>query len=390
MAMSEADGAGETLAPASGHVKQYQRQKLTAHVASTVATLFWLGLMAFVLAPLAAGPIREDVGDNCWAQLVVMALVVAASLEAVTLPIDFYSSYVVEHQHRLSTQTIGSWIRRRLKSYVVGGAIGLGLLCGLYAMLWKTGAWWWLWAAGGWLLVTLVMGQLLPVVVLPLFYAVDRLDDASLLARLRRRCEGTGLTVEGIYRLHLSGETRKANAALAGLGRTRRVLLGDTLLDAFAPEEIEVVFAHEVGHHVYGHLIKGISLRVFLAIGGLWLADRALATLAERIGYAGMDDPFAAPLTLFVLSAVALVLTPLQNAVSRRFETQCDRYALETTGLREAYRGAFAKLARMNKSDPDPHPLAVWFFYDHPPIRARLALAEGAGALGGPGEREVG
>src|SRR5205085_10611236 len=124
--------------------------------------------------------------------------------------------------------------------------------------------------------LTLVLGRIVPILILPLFYKVTRLDDAALLERLRRLAEGTGLKVEGIYRLHLSAETRKANAALTGLGRTRRVLLGDTLLDRFTPEEIEVVFAHEVGHHVFRHLPKTIVFSVFFSCAGFWLVDRFL------------------------------------------------------------------------------------------------------------------
>jgi STE24 endopeptidase len=189
-------------------------------------------------------------------------------------------------------------------------------------------------------------------------------------------CAGTGLTVEGVYRLHLSEETRKANAALAGLGKTRRVLLGDTLLDSFAPEEIEVVFAHEVGHHVHRHLVKMIAYRVVLSLIGFWLVDVILRSAAPGIGYLGLSDPAALPLVLLVLTIFGLILTPLGNALSRFFEVQCDSYALRTTGRADAYRSAFAKLARMNKSDPDPHPAVVWLFYDHPPIRERLALAD--------------
>jgi STE24 endopeptidase len=176
--------------------------------------------------------------------------------------------------------------------------------------------------------------------------------------------------------LHLSQETRKANAALAGLGKSRRVLLGDTLLEQFTPEEIEVVFAHEIGHHVHRHLPKMIVINVLLALAGFWLVDWVLNAVAMPLGYAGLNDPAALPLLLLVLTLFGLVLSPAENALSRAFEVQCDRYALERTGNPKAYRSAFIKLARLNKSDPDPHPLTAWLFYDHPPIRQRLALAD--------------
>src|SRR5262249_16874915 len=231
----------------------------------------------------------------------------------------FWSGFLLEHRYQLSNQTFLAWLWHQVKGYLVGGPIGLVLLLGLYGFFWYAGAWWWLWATAGWLGATLVLGRLLPVVILPLFYKVTRLDDAELVERLRQLAQGTGLTVEGVYRLHLSAETKKANAALAGLGRTRRALLGDTLLDNFTPEEIEVVFAHEVGHHVHRHLLKIIVWSVVLAGLSFWLVDRLLQVLAPVLGYPGLDglaafqDPSALPLLLFVFAALGLVIMPVQN-----------------------------------------------------------------------------
>lgn len=375
MSMSIAERpAPVDLELASPEVKRYQRQKLTALLGNLLLSLAFLALLAFVAGPPLSVWLRAWLGDDPWLPLLAVAAVLGIGLEAVTLPLRFWSSYVLEHRHELSNQSLGAWIAKQVKGYVVGGVIGLPLLFGLYALLRFTEPWW-LWAAFGWLLVTLVLGRLLPVVILPLFYKVTRLDDANLQLRLRRLADGTGLTIEGVYRLHLSAETRKANAALAGLGRTRRVLLGDTLLDQFTAEEIEVVFAHEVGHHVHRHLPKMIAVSVLLATAGFWLVDLILRNAALSLGYAAFNDPAALPLVLFVLTVFGLLLQPAENALSRFFERQCDRYALERTQHREAYRTAFIKLARTNKSDPDPHRLVAWLFYDHPPIRERLALA---------------
>jgi STE24 endopeptidase len=222
----------------------------------------------------------------------------------------------------------------------------------------------------------LVLGRILPVVILPLFYKVTQLDDPGLSERLQRLAAGTGLTIQGVYRLGLSAETRKANAALAGLGRSRRVLLGDTLLDEFTPEEIEIVFAHEVGHHVHRHLSKIIPWSVVSSALTFWLTDRVLHMATARLGYAAFDDPGALALVILVPMVFGLILGPLQNAMSRWFERQSERYALERTRDPGAYRSAFLKLARMKKADLDPNPLAVFLFDDHPPIRERLALAD--------------
>lgn len=373
---SEPAPAMVALEPTSPEVKAYQRQKLTAKAASLLLGLAYLSAMALWAGPVLGEVLTDWLGPHAGLKLLAVAALLGLGSELLTLPLDFWSGYVLEHRFGLSNQSVRGWLWKRVKGWLVGGVLGLLLLSGLYALLWAAPGSWWVWATVGWLAVTLVLGRLLPVLVLPLFYKVTRLEDAALAERFRRLSEGTGLTVEGVYRLHLSAETRKANAALAGLGRTRRVLLGDTLLEQFTPDEIEVVFAHEVGHHVHRHLPKMVGVSVALALAGFWLVDRVLRGSAEGLGYGDLTNPAALPLVLLVLALFGLLVGPAQNALSRSFERQCDRYALERTGLREAYRSAFVKLARINKSDPDPNRLVAWLFYDHPPIRERLALAD--------------
>jgi STE24 endopeptidase len=365
-----------TLEVVSPEIKQYQRLKIIAMVAGTVLSLGWLAIVALTLGPVVGQWLAEHLSRSRLVQLLGTAAFLGTTVEILNLPIDFWSSYLVEHRFHLSNQTLGAWIWRRLKGYLVAGILGVLLLSGLYALLWASGSLWWVWATLGWLLVSLVLGQLLPVVILPMFYKVSPLHDEALLDRLRGLTYGTTLNVTGVYRLDLSKDTKKANAALAGLGRTRRVLLGDTLLEQFTPEEIEVVFAHEVGHHVYRHLIKMVALRVPTTLCGLWLVDVLLARIAPALGYSHFTDPAALPLVLLVLTLFGLILSPAQNALSRFFERQCDSYALKRTRNPAAYRSAFIKLAQINKSNPDPHPLIAWLFYDHPPIRERLAMAE--------------
>jgi len=364
------------LEPAPPSVKRYQRLKLSASLANTIAGLTWLGFFAVLFGPLLGEWLKATFPDARWLQLWLTGFALVATLELVSLPLEFWSGYTLEHEHQLSNQTLAGWLRQRVKLWLVGGVLGWLLLTGLYAVLWATGEWWWLWATAFWLLVTVVLGQLLPVVILPIFYKVTPLEDASLLERLRNLATGTGLTVRGVYRLHLSEETKKANAALTGLGRTRRVLLGDTLLDQFTPAEIDVVFAHELGHHVYKHVPKLIAVHVVMALAGFWLVDVVLRWTAPGLGYVNLHDPTALPLFVLVLSLFGLLLGPAQNALSRRFERQCDRYALTRTGDPDAYRSAFTKLARVNKADPDPHPLVVWLWHDHPAIRERLRMAD--------------
>jgi STE24 endopeptidase len=372
----------------SADVKPYQRRKLLASVIHALLALGTLTLLALLVGPRLGALYTAWLGPADGRRLLAAAAVVGVALELVTLPVAFWSGYLLEHRYGLSTQTLAGWLWKRLKTLLVGGVLGLVLVYGLYGLLWRTGASWWAWAALGWLGLTLVLGRIMPVVILPLFYKVTPLDDAQLTARLERLAAGTGLSIAGVYQLELSAETRKANAALAGLGRARRVLLGDTLLAQFTPEEIEVVFAHELGHHVHRHLTKSIVVGVVLAAAGFFLVDRVLTLAAAPLGYAALDDPAALPLVLLVLALFGLVLSPLENALSRAFEHQSDAYALKRTGNAAAYRSTFEKLAQLNKADLDPHPLVAWLFYDHPPIRARLARVAAGPGMAVPGRSQ--
>jgi STE24 endopeptidase len=357
--------------PDSKRYQQLQHYATLLGIALGVTGL----LLAVLFGPKVNAVVDSIVGPNRWWRLIALGAFYALAFELASLPLDFWVGYVLEHRYQLSTQSFLQWCWKRIKSYFVAGIIGLILLLGLYSFIWFTGNWWWLAAAAGWLVAILVLGRILPVLILPLFYKVTRLEDSALLERFRNLSAGTGLNVEGVYRLELSKETRKANAALAGLGRSRRVLLGDTLLQEFQPEEIDVVFAHEVGHHVHRHLPKFVVMDVILTGAICFLADRVLHLVAVPLGYPGALDPAALPLFLLVFGLVGLTLMPVRNAVSRWFERQSDRFALQRTGDPSAYHSAFSKLARLNKADPDPNPLLVWFLHDHPPIRERLAMA---------------
>jgi len=358
--------------------KQYGRISLACDLADKALDVAFLAVAAFALAvPLDALLARWLASDTL--RLVAIFLAVTLAHMAVSFPLSVYAGHTLEHRYKMSRQSFARWLARYAKRNLLAIAFGLVMVPGLYAIIWLVGTWWWLAAAGGFFVVTVIFGQLAPVVIIPLFYKVQRLDNAELAERMARLAKGTGLSIQGVYRLGLSAETVKANAMLAGLGRTRRVLMGDTLLDEFSPDEIEVIFAHEIGHHVFRHIRKMVVAGLLYSVVGFWVCDRVLLAWAQsQYGPTTASElpPSTLPLLMLVLTVFAMLLEPLQNAISRRYERQCDRYALERTGLREAYVSAFRKLARINKDDPDPHPLEVFLFHSHPPISERLAMAE--------------
>lgn len=367
----------EEMTPAQlAEAKQYNRQKLAWGLVDLALSLVYVALAAL----WAARPVDEWLAgfaglENRWLRLAAMFALLSAGGALVSWPIEFYNGYVLEHRYRLSNQSFPAWLWRWAKQGLLALVFGTLMIEGLYLVIALSGAWWWLAAAAVFFLVTVALGQLAPVLILPLFYKIQRLESEELRQRFSRLAEGTDLNVEGVYRMEMSAETTKANAMLAGLGRTRRVILGDTLVDNFTADELDVIFAHELGHHVFRHLPKLLAVGVAYSVAGFLLCDLALRWWVPGLDYATLPV-WALPFLLFVLTLFSLVLGPLQNALSRRFERQCDRYALDRTGDRQAYRSAFQKLAKQNKADPDPPAWEVALFHDHPPIGQRLKLAE--------------
>jgi STE24 endopeptidase len=365
-------------------VRRYHRLKRAGRVGALLIRLAFLALMALLAGPLLGRTLHPVFGGNRWLELLVLGTGYLECLFLLSLPLNYWSGYVLEHRHRLSTLTSSRWVLRQLKiNHLVTLPLNLMLLLGLYASLWHCGRWWWVWASTAVVAFAAVgISHLVPLLLWPFLYKVSRLNDPDLLERLRPLAEGVGLHVEGLYRLHLSAVTRKANAVVAGVGRNRRVFLGDTLLAQLTPEEIEVVFAHEVGHLAHRHFPKILLGSALLVAAGLCLCDLTLRHTAEPLGYglgagSAYQEPAALPLLGLVLTVVHLVLGPCFLALCRSFECQADRYALERTRRPETFRSKVLKIARINKSELDPSPFAVWLFYDHPTPRQRLALADG-------------
>jgi STE24 endopeptidase len=380
-ASQEAPAADAGMTPEQlAEARLYGRYSLACVLFDKAIDLAYLSVAAAVLARplddwLQGWPL---LAWSASLRLVAMFALVTLLHAAVSLPLSFYSGHVLEHRFRLSNLTWLRWAERYLKRIGLGMAFGAAMMLGLYWLIWTTGGWWWIAAAGAFFCVSVLLGRIFPVLIMPLFYKIEKLDAPELAGRMHDLAAGTGLSIEGVYRIMLSKETVKANAMLAGLGRTRRVLLGDTLLDNFSPDEIAVVFAHEIGHHVFRHVRKMLLLGALVSLAGFWICDRLLMGLSgpggESLAYAALPV-WTQPWLVLILTIFGMLLEPAMNAVSRRHERQCDRYALERTGRPDAYLSAFAKLARQNKDDPNPHWLEVVWLHDHPPIAERLALA---------------
>lgn len=292
------------------------------------------------------------------------------------LPLDWYRGFRLEHQFGLSRESLGRWAWRWLKAQLLGGVLLLGVAVVLIGLLRARPATWWWWASVAWWGWSVVLTQWMPVVLLPLFYRQRPLADTALAARVARLAAACGARVRGVYELDISRETAKANAALCGLGATRRVVLTDTLLAAYTPEEIETVVAHELGHHALRHLPRLLALNAVAVLASFWVAGRVLPGLLAAFGIEGLGALAALPVVGFLLSVIGLVLTPVHHGLSRRFERAADRFALERTQAPQVFAAALRKLGRQNLAEESPSRWVEWFWYDHPPIAQRIAMAE--------------
>ena len=309
------------------------------------------------------------------AVVVVYVLLFVAVQECVSLPLVFYRSFVLERRYGLSRETPATWVRDHLKAVVLGTAIAAAGTSVVYASLRWSPPWWWIVSAAAFVAGIILLTKAAPVLLMPLFYTFVPLDRESLRERLFALTRRTGVPVLGAFVWKLGDRTRRANAALVGTGATRRILLSDTLLSDYSEDEIEVILAHELAHHVRGDIRKGL-----LVEAGLVFASFAAAAMALRLGgsAAGLSSPAdvaGLPLLLLAGGSVMAAATPAVHAYSRRNERAADDYALRLTGRADAFVSAMRRLAAQNLADERPSRLALLLFHSHPPISERLERA---------------
>lgn len=318
-----------------------------------------------------------------WINVPLFAFFFGLPLFLIDLPLSYYSGFVLPHRYGQSTQTLGEWVLDQIKGLALSGVLGVILLEVVYWLLRATPDLWWLYAGGVMLFFSVILSTLAPVLIAPLFYKFEPLDDEELVRRLKRLGERAGVEVEGVFRFDMSRRTRSANAAVMGLGRTRRIILGDTLLENFTDDEIETVLAHELAHVVHRDMPLGIVVNSALTLVSFWAVHLALRWAVGAYGLAGMADPAGLPVFALAVGAVGLIAMPLGNAFSRWRERRADAFALRVTGMPQAFAAAMTRLANQNLSEVAPEPWVVVLFYSHPPLAERIERArQMAGAAG--------
>ena len=344
---------------------------------SAIYTLAWL-LLGWSMALrnwLAGG---SSLLMNPWILVPVFVFIFGGIYFVLDLPLSYYSGFILPHRYDQSTQSLKDWIMDQVKGMLVAGPIGLILLELLYFALRATGGLWWLWAVGGLLIFNVLLSNLAPVLIMPIFNKFVPLGEEhkDLAERLLKLAERAHTKVRGVYKFDMSRRTKSANAALTGIGNTRRIVLGDTLINEFTPDEIETVLAHELGHQVHRDILLLISFGTLSTLVGFYLASLAMNWAVAYFGFAGVSDVAAFPALGLILGIYGFLTSPLDNAVSRWRERLADEYALQTTGKNDAFASAFVRLANQNLGEVDPEKWVVFMFYSHPPLAERIAMAK--------------
>jgi STE24 endopeptidase len=304
---------------------------------------------------------------------VLMLLVISKIL---AVGVEYYG-FRLEHRYHLSNQKLRSWIWDELKGWLLGLVLGTLLVELLYFTIRQSPQHWWIVAWFAFMALLVLFAQIAPIVFLPLFYKFEPLENDNLKDRLIRLSERAGTRVRGVYEWKLSEKSKKANAALTGLGATRRIILADTLLQNYSDDEIEAVLAHELGHHVHKHILKSIAVQAGITLLGFWAANTVLHYAMERSHlFETMSDFANLPLLVLVSTVLSFLLMPILNSYSRFNERQADRYCFQSITTVAPFISSMNKLAEQNLAERAPGKWVEWFFHSHPAIAKRVAAAE--------------
>jgi STE24 endopeptidase len=370
--------SGSTTAADSPEVRRYNRVRRWLGIAEFLLSL---GLLLVLLTTGWTGRLRDlaylhGAIQSYSAAVFLYVLMLIVISKALGLGLDYYG-FRLEHRYKLSDQKLRGWIWDESKGFLLSVVLGAVLVEMLYFIIRQFPEHWWVMAWLGFLGVAVLMAQLAPVVLFPIFYKFEPLQDEELKLRLVRLGERAGTRVRGVYKWHLSEKSKKANAALTGLENTRRIILADTLLDNYSPDEIEAVLAHELGHHVHRHILKSIAIQAGVTLVGFWAANWALRYAVDRLHiYETLSDFANLPLLVLVFTVLSFLLMPALNAFSRFNERQADRYAFENIAGIGPFVSAMNKLAEQNLAERVPSRWVEWWFHSHPAIARRVAAAE--------------
>ena len=356
--------------------KKYNNIKLTLGIAETILVFILTLLFVYSGYNRMLFDILYSCSDSDYLVLILFTVITGAVASIILFPLNFYSSYILEHKYKLSNQTLLKYFVESLKSILVSGVIGIPILLLFYFILKEFGDNWWLIFAMAMFFISVILSQIFPILIFPIFYKVKPIENEELKERIKMLATDAGLKVQNVYSFDMSKSTKKANAAFTGLGKTKRIILGDTLLSSYSSDEIETVIAHELGHYKKKHIIKNIIFGTINSFVMFFLISVLYKNSLSWFGFSSITEIAALPLLTLWAMLIGLIQTPIGNMLSRKFEYEADQYAVEATNKPLSFIQTLNKLTEQNLGDKEPHPFVEWFFYSHPSIKKRIAAIE--------------
>ncbi len=353
--------------------KKYNNIKLAVGISETVLLFVLTFLFLYMGYSKKLSDFLYSYVESDYVVLILFTILTGLAASIVLFPLNFYSSYILEHKYNLSNQTLLKYFTEGIKSTLVSGAIGLPILILFYFILKEFGDNWWLVFAIAMFFVSVILSQLFPIVIFPIFYKVKPIEDEELKERIKTLAKDAGLKVQDVYSFDMSKNTKKANAAFTGLGKTKRIILGDTLLSSYSKDEIETVIAHELGHYKKKHIVKNILYGTVNSFVLFFVISVLYKSTIPWFGFSSINEIAALPLLTLWAMLIGLIQTPIGNMLSRKFEYEADQYAVESTRKPNSFIQTLNKLTEQNLGDKEPHPFVEWFFYSHPSIKKRIS-----------------
>ena len=353
--------------------KRYNNIKLAVGISEGIASFILILLFVWLGYSLRLENYLSEFISSSYLLFICFILVVGFAGSILSFPVSYYSGFYLEHKFNLSNQTFGKWIWENFKGLLVSLTIGIPILLLFYYSLNQFGDDWWLPFAVIMFFISVVLSQIFPVLILPIFYKLTPIENEGLKEGITVLAKNAKINVENVFKFDMSKNTKKANAAFTGLGKTKRIILGDTLLDNFSDDEIETVIAHELGHYKKKHIVKNIIFGTVTSFLTLFIIAYLYKNSLGWFNYSSITQVAALPLLALWSMLIGIIQTPLGNILSRKYEYQADEYAVNETRNGNVFIITLEKLNEQNLGDKEPHPFVEWFFYSHPSIKNRIS-----------------
>ncbi len=338
-----------------------------------------LALVAIGLAVLVFGGLSTRLAGAvslpAVAAAVIYLIILVAAYGLLSAPLGYYRGLVLPRRYGLSHQSFTDWLVDLLKAGALAAVLAIGMVAAIYWLMTVLPGAWWLAAWGLVVLVSLVLSVLAPVIIIPIFFKMKPLADGELKERLERLAERAGVAVGGIYNIEFSSKGTTANAAMMGAGRTKRIVLSDTLLDRYSLPEIEVVMAHEMGHNRHRDVLRLFVFQAAILLLVFYATSRIFEASIGPLGYSSITDVASLPLLVLIFGVASMLLSLAGTGYSRHVEAAADAYALELTGDPDSFITAMTRLVDQNLAEAEPNRWLEILFHGHPSYRSRVNMA---------------